>query len=297
MKMPKGKYVKPCGGCGQDLVFDYYCHYKVRKFCNNKCAGVLRASTTGVVNQFGVSKPWESWEEVILEVRWRRGDPIEDIARQLNRTETMVQSKVTKEGIGRNEEVAKELSKIGGRKNKGNKRPDLKANSFVGKGKDNPFYGKTHTPETRKLISESQKQKSAFIRLNDDPEFQKLRMAGLKVRPNKPEKLLGAILEELYPGVYAYTGDGCSPIGRLSPDFTDSTGKRIVEMFGETYHHPDYSPTPLRPNQTEEGRTKTLAKFGYRLLVVWSKEIFLGGEEGKARLKDKIRRFHENCCD
>ena len=146
------------------------------------------------------------------------------------------------------------------------------------------------------MISKKIKRAGVFKRLNSDPEFQRRRMKGLHSRPNRPEKLLGRILEGMYPSEYRYTGSGDFVIDGLIPDFVNINGKKkVIEVFGETYHDPERSARPVVYRSTEHGRKKTFAKFGYDTLVVWTKEIYLGGGQGRLTLRRKIREFHEDC--
>ena len=120
-------------------------------------------------------------------------------------------------------------------------------------------------------------------------------MKGLCTRPNKPETLVADLLDRMFPGEYRYTGGGGFVIDGLIPDFVNVNGqKKVIEVFGETYHNPKTSPRPVGKRSTELGRRTAFAAFGYEMLIIWSKEIYLGGKEGRTDLQKKIREFHED---
>lgn len=160
--------------------------------------------------------------------------------------------------------------------------------------------GRQHTDETKAKMRASSKGAEVLARLRQDPEFEKKRIRAVVKSPNKPELLLGAILEELYPGEYKYTGIGGMSIDRLHPDFTNVNGKKkVIEMFGESFHDPNHPRFFGRGKNTSErvteaGRRKVFAEHGYEMLVIWSKEIYRGGIEGRAKLIEKIKRYHED---
>ncbi len=160
---------------------------------------------------------------------------------------------------------------------------------------DQGKVGRKHTAATKRKMSKSSKEAAVFQRLWKDPEFRKKRMKGLHKKPNQPEKWLRTVLEEMYPGEYRYVGNGEVHIGRLCPDFINVNGqKKIIEVFGESFHDPEQSLREVPYSATEEGRRKRFAKYGYDMLVVWSKELFRDGDVGRKRLKRKIKEFHED---
>lgn len=155
--------------------------------------------------------------------------------------------------------------------------------------------GKTPSAETRAKMSDASKRLGVFKRLHKDPEFQKRRLQGLIKSPNKPEELLTTILDGLYPGEYKFVGDGSFVIDGLNPDFINVNGqKKIIELFGEHFHDPNLSDKPISYRATEKGRKKTFAKFGYKTLVIWSKQIYRGGDAGRVELISRIKEFHED---
>lgn len=153
--------------------------------------------------------------------------------------------------------------------------------------------GHQKSEATRAKLSIASKAAGVMKRLHKDPEFQRRRLNGLHKRPNRPEVYVRELLKNNFPGEYRFTGDGSFLIDGLNPDFTNVNGqKKVIEVFGEAFHDPKSALKKVPYRGTEGGRRKVFRKFGYEMLVIWTKEI--DGDEGI--LVKKIRRFHENCC-
>lgn len=293
IKHPAGEWTKPCIVCKETMTFKHHCHWKVRKFCSFECRGIY-VKRRPVKNQYGKFAPWTKEERAELRRVYNTFISNKDLGDKFGRSYHVVHIKAKQMGLIRSDEVLSECYAQGGKMNKGRPRPDLAKNDFVGKGKDNPFYGKKHSDATKKTISEHQKKLNTFGRLANDPIFQKKRMQSLQACPNKPETTIMGLLDEMYPGEYRFTGNGDLFIDRLNPDFASVEGKKLIEVFGEPFHDPDQSPYSIGPRSTEDGRRKVFAKNGYEVLIIWSKEITRGGLEGRKALRRKIVRFYEN---
>lgn len=90
----------------------------------------------------------------------------------------------------------------------------------------------------------------------------------LKIKPNKPEKVLGHLLNLLFPKEYNYVGDGQVILGGFNPDFINCNGqKKIVELYGDYWHN--------LPNlkKRDRRRLREYTKLGYKTLIVWEKEL------------------------
>ena len=101
--------------------------------------------------------------------------------------------------------------------------------------------------------------------------------AGLKIKPNKPEKILDKILSELFPNSYKYVGNFEIWIGGKNPDFICENRKKIIEFFGTYYHEESH----------EDIRTSHFLKYGYQTLIIWEDEI-----ENIEEVKRRIKEFH-----
>lgn len=98
-----------------------------------------------------------------------------------------------------------------------------------------------------------------------------------KKGPNKPEKYLSSILEEICPGEFKYTGAGEIIINGKNPDFVNINGKKkIIELFGDYWHR----------GEDPQDRIDIFTPYGYDTLVVWENEL-----KNLSRLKESITTF------
>jgi len=109
--------------------------------------------------------------------------------------------------------------------------------------------------------------------------------AGNDLSPNKPERRLRNGLNKMFPGEYKFVGDGKTFIGGKCPDFINVNGqKKIIELFGTFWHSKKM--TGMSRKEYEEQRIKHFAKYGFRTLVIWQKEL-----ENIKKLKRKLIEF------
>ena len=167
--------------------------------------------------------------------------------------------------------------------------------SEITKGKNNHFYGKTHTDEHKRKMSEQLKGKH----FSCPTEFKKGHTPWNKGLTTQDERLLNALrachskpnrkewqLTELinqngFP--FKYTGDGSFVIGGYIPDFVNCNGKKqIIELFGDYWHTKE----GITWHQTELGRMMAYAQFGYRTLIVWEHEL-----KEPNKVTSRIRHF------
>ena len=121
-------------------------------------------------------------------------------------------------------------------------------------------------------------------RRNNYATMRKMMMAN-NTKPNKPEKVVLSILNELFPNEWAFTGDGQVIISGLNPDFINTNGKKlIIEVFGDYWHT-----QKLKPYRINEGRIHTYAKYGYDTLIIWEHET-----KQPMILQEKILTFIQN---
>lgn len=156
-------------------------------------------------------------------------------------------------------------------------------------GRNNPFYGKTHTLKVIDNLSKvhrnkwkepgyreyrSELMKSYWL----DPIFQN-RMRVSNRKPNNAEKQLNKLLQKILPGTYKYVGNYRLFIGGKNPDFISIDGqKKIIELAGEHWHKKSYS--KLRGNYFKN--------YGYKTLVIWCKELKKNNRE---ELINKLYEF------
>lgn len=101
-----------------------------------------------------------------------------------------------------------------------------------------------------------------------DPEYRyravKAVMAGLRIHPNKPERMLLALLESAYPGEWKFVGDGQLIIAGKNPDFFNiNSKKQIIELWGDWWHQ----------GQKPQERIDIFKHYGYSTLIIWESEL------------------------
>ncbi len=109
---------------------------------------------------------------------------------------------------------------------------------------------------------------SAMKKLWADPIFKdkqiKVMLKGLKVTPNKPERIVAKLLNKLYPKEWKFVGNGEIFIAGKNPDFINVNGqKKIIEVYGNYWHK----------NDKPADRRKIFKPYGYKTLVIWEKDI------------------------
>lgn len=120
-----------------------------------------------------------------------------------------------------------------------------------------------------------------------DPEYAQRWLKAWQGRPTLPETRLTELLDNISQGHWRYTGDGKAVVSGLMPDFMHSARPLIIELFGDYWHGPN-SPWKARWRNTEEGRREAYSHIGYRLLVIWEREL-----KDTTALIAKIKAFEE----
>lgn len=157
------------------------------------------------------------------------------------------------------------------------------------KGKSSGRKGCHHSEETKRRLSKIGKRKW---------QNQKYRRKQLKaIFQNRggitlPERRLRRGLNKLFPNEYKYVGDGQIFIGGKSPDFINVNGqKKIIELFGDFWHGKQYRRIAQNDNSTNKEhklkRIKHFAKYGFKTLIIWQREL-----TNIPKLKKKLLKFH-----
>lgn len=163
------------------------------------------------------------------------------------------------------------------------------------KGKNSPCYGKHPSKETRERmrIAQTGKKLSREWKKNIGKASKKLwknkiyrdkvvmgALKGLQLKPNRPEKIVTAILKALKLKKFRYVGDGQVVLGGFNPDFIDKQSKKIVEVYGDYWHNlPSYKERDTR-------RKKVYKNLGHKLLIVWEHEL-----KSISTVTEKILKF------
>ena len=139
-------------------------------------------------------------------------------------------------------------------------------------GKPGPIFSK------EVIIRIKAKCSAAMKRLWQDPEYIKKQMKARGCKPNKKEKLLVEILDELLPDEYKFVGDGEFILAGKCPDFLNVNGqKKIIELFGTYWHKP----------KEEQFRIDLFSQYGYQTLIIWENEL-----NNPNKLEEKLTVFH-----
>jgi len=186
------------------------------------------------------------------------------------------------------------------------------------KGNKNSMFGKHHTDDARIKIGKStekrfkdpefrkrffngvlnawkdQKLRDKVGKISSErwqnPEFIRKVMKSRCAKPNKQELMVDSLIRIFYND-YPYNGDysqGVS-IGGKIPDWINVNGqKKVIELFGRTFHDPNISFFEISLKRTYEETIKHYKKYGFKCLIIWSDEL---KERGK--LLEKICEFVE----
>jgi len=149
-------------------------------------------------------------------------------------------------------------------------------------------WSKGLTKKTSKIVA---KHSVAMKKHWADPEAREKHLKaifkGLKLLPNKPEKFLIKLLQELFPNQWKYVGDGKdvdSFIAGKCPDFIDIDQKKIIEHFGEYNHSQDV--TGISNELHEQERIDLFARQDYQTLIIWGREL-----KNVPLLENKLQEF------
>lgn len=134
----------------------------------------------------------------------------------------------------------------------------------IAHNENNYWYGKRLSEKHKKKLSEIRRKLIREGKLNP--------LKNMDIRPTSPEKQFMSLIEK-YSLPYKYVGDGKFWIEGINPDFINCDGEKIaVEIFGD-YWHDSKKIKGLRWSRTEEGRKKILAKYGWKCIIIWEKEL------------------------
>jgi hypothetical protein len=127
----------------------------------------------------------------------------------------------------------------------------------------------------------------------EDPIFAtRMRKAfnkGLKLRPNKEEIYIDAILQLNFPKEWKYVGDGKLWIEGKNPDFTNINGQKIVIEYngfrGKTKNGINFGHTP----EKDKAKSEHYAKYGLATINLYPEDI-----KSEIELINKIKEGCKN---
>ena len=113
----------------------------------------------------------------------------------------------------------------------------------------------------------SNKISNTMKELYKTDDYTKKLANGLKVKPNRPEKILIGILSGFN---FKYVGNYKVWIGGKNPDFLNEDEKLIIEHFG--WRHTKEA-TGIPDKLHENDRIVHFENYGYRSLIIWEYEL------------------------
>jgi len=161
---------------------------------------------------------------------------------------------------------------------------------FGRKGKDHYRYGKHHTEETCKRMSEqltalrhteewSKQQSERILKAWRDPVKSRNMLCGQRAHPNYVEIWLTKFFDEFFPGQVQFTGDRKQKftVGTKIPDFRVLGKDGLIEFFGDHWHS----------IEDEQYKRQYFLERGYKLLVLWTVDV----QKGREHLKCIVSEF------
>ena len=172
-------------------------------------------------------------------------------------------------------------------------------------GKNSHMFGKKHTEETRRKMNISHGGTGLFknerlpkcidcgkelgdyrskrCRSCNTKEQHRKNMFNYNKKPNKPEKALNKLLQDVLPREYKFVGNNEIIIDTFNPDFININGqKKIIELYGDYWHN-----LP-KQRKLHKIRIKTYKKYGYKTLIIWEHKL-----KNLEKLKDRILKFNK----
>lgn len=146
------------------------------------------------------------------------------------------------------------------------------------------------------MITEGNRSKQRAIGVkkwaNEEYKEQQLKkmVAGMNIKPNKPEKFITSMLSRLYPNQWMYTGDFGVVIGGKSPDWANCNGRKAVILFHGLYWHlwrHQIENPNLTKDVVEQRDIAHYREYGYGCLIIWEDEL-----KDIDSVVNRIRQFH-----
>lgn len=134
-----------------------------------------------------------------------------------------------------------------------------------------------------------EKLKQSRLVMWQDPEYRKRMLPKIcKVTyPNKGERYLLDILNQIYPNDWLFSGHGDVLVNGKKPDFTHKTKKLLIEMFGCYFHSCKVCGLTFKDHrESDKERIEFFKKFDYDCLILWEHEL-----KDVETLKSKIINF------
>ena len=144
-------------------------------------------------------------------------------------------------------------------------------------GKNNPFFGKKHTKESLKKISEYSKK--IWSSIENKEKMILAQRKGMSLRPNNIESYLIKLFNK-YRMSFKYIGDKQYLLEGFNPDFIDIKNKQIIEFNGTYWHN------LKNRKKSDKRKLKVYKKLGYSYLILTEKDLI-----NENKLINKIIKF------
>jgi len=104
-----------------------------------------------------------------------------------------------------------------------------------------------------------------------DEDYIKSYQKGIKSKPNRLEKKIIELLDNIKLSNFIFTGDFTFWIKGKNPDFVDKNNKKVIEIFGDYWHSKEQ--TGIDETEHERNRINHFNKNGYNCLILWEHEF------------------------
>jgi hypothetical protein len=142
-------------------------------------------------------------------------------------------------------------------------------------GDKNGMFGKKHTDVARHNMSVNHQGKTVWNKgLTKEVDIRLAKLANTKKNQWKDIEFAKMMLHRRTPSgpeqsfiklckEFKYVGNGTLVIDGKNPDFVDSTGKKLVEIWGDYFHK----------GQNPQDRIDFFKTCGYDCIVIWASEL------------------------
>jgi len=132
-------------------------------------------------------------------------------------------------------------------------------------------------------LSRKNKISETMKKLYNDEDYLRKLQKGLKMKPNRAEKIIISILDNI-DKEFNFCGNFSEWIGGKNPDFINKKKNKVIELFGEYWH--SFDRIGLTKVEHEKERRDHFKKYGYETLIIWEAEL-----RNEEQIKNKIINF------
>ncbi len=155
-------------------------------------------------------------------------------------------------------------------------------------GKPGTTNGRHRTEAEKKSMG---KKLKIIMKLKwQNPEYVAKALKSWRRNPNKQERKLNTILQNLFPNEYKMNTKGkVMVLGGKVPDFVNVNGqKKIVELYGDYFHSRRFAERCNKEFKPPQDRIDYFKKLGWDTIVIWGKEL-----KDTQNLESKLLEFND----